>query len=91
MLSFVRFNGFLTAYGFNPSKSEPIVMHKKTSTCYVVLAIYVDNIRLTGNDEAAISATKAYLQTHFAIRDLKTPRYFIGIEFSYQSGKLALS
>ena len=66
-------------------------MRKKTSTGYVVLAIYVDDILLTGNDEAAISATKAYLQTHFAIRDLKTPRYFLGIEFAYQSCKLALS
>ena len=66
-------------------------MRKKTSTCYVVLAIYVDDILLTGNDEAAISATKAYLQTHFAICDLKTPRYFLGIEFAYQSGKLASS
>ena len=81
----------LTTYGFNPCKSDPIVMHKTTSPGYVILAIYVDDILLTGNDEAAISATKAYLQTHFAIRDLKTPRYFLGIEFSYQSGKLALS
>ena len=67
------------------------VMRKTTFVGYVVLAIYVDDILLTGNDEAAISATKAYLQIHFAIRDLKTPRYFPGIEFTYKSGKLALS
>ena len=66
-------------------------MRKTTSIGYVILAIYVDDILLTGNDEGAISATKAYLQTHFAMRDLKTPRYFLGIEFSYQSGNLALS
>ena len=88
---FVKFTGLRTAYGFNTCKSELTVMHKKTSTGYVVLAIYVDDILLTSNDEVAISATKAYLQTHFAIRDLKTPRYFLGIEFAYQSGKLALS
>ena len=88
---FVKFNGMLTAYGFDPYKFEPTVLRKKTSTGYVALAIYVDDILLTGNDEAAISATKAYLQTHFAIRYLKTPRYFLGIEFAYQSGKLALS
>ena len=88
---FVKFSGLLTAYGFNPCKYEPTVMRKTTSAGYVVLAIYVDNILLTGNDEAAICATKTYLQTHFAIRDLKTPRYFLGIEFAYQSGKLVLS
>ena len=88
---FVKFSGLLTAYGFNPCKSEPIVMRKITSAGYVVLAIYVDDILLTGNDEAAISTTKAYLQMHFAIRDLKTPLYFLGIEFAYQSGKSVLS
>ena len=88
---FVKFSGLLTAYGFNPCKSEPTVMRKTTSAGYVVVEIYVDDILLTGNDEAAISVTKAYLQTHFAIHDLKTPRYFLGIEFAYQSGKLALS
>ena len=51
----------------------------------------MDDILLTGNDEATIFSTKAYLQTHFAIRNLKTPRYSLGIEFAYQSGKLALS
>ena len=66
-------------------------MRKTTSIGYVVLAIYVNDILLTGNDKAAISATKAYLQMHFAIRDLKTPRYFLGIEFAYQSCKLVLS
>ena len=88
---FVKFSGLVTSYGFNPCKSELTVMRKTTSTGYVILAIYVDDILLTGNDEAAISATKAYLQIHFAIHDLKTPRYFLGIEFAYQSGKLALS
>ena len=66
-------------------------MRKTTSAGYVVLAIYVDDILLTSNDEAVIFATKAYLQMHFAIRDLKTPRYILGIEFAYQSSKLALS
>ena len=73
---FVKFNGLLTTYGFNPGKSDPTVMRKTTSTCYVVLAIYVDDILFTSNDEAAISTTKSYLQTHFAICDLKTPTIF---------------
>ena len=58
---FVKFSGLLTAYGFNPCKSNPIVMRKTTSTGYVVLAIYADYILLTGNDEVVISTTKAYL------------------------------
>ena len=57
----------------------------------VVLAVYVDDILLTGSDEAGINATKDYLQSHLDTRDMGTPRYFLGIEFAYQSGKLALS
>ena len=68
-----KFSGLLTAYGFNPCKFDLTVMCKTISAGYMVLAIYVDDILLTGNDEAAISAIKAYLQTHFAIRNLKTP------------------
>ena len=70
---FVKFSGLLTAYGFNPYKSDPIVMVKTTSLGYVLLAIYVDDIILTCSDETGISATKSYLQTYFTIRDLKTP------------------
>ena len=62
------------AYGFNPCKSDPTVMRKTTSVGYVVLSIYVDAILLTGNDEVAICATKAYLHTHLALRDFKILR-----------------
>ena len=88
---FIKFSGLLTTYSFNPCKSDLTVMRKTTSAGYVVLAIYVDEILLTGNNEVAISSTKAYLQTHFAICDLKIPQCFLRIEFAYQSGKLALS
>ena len=47
---FVKLSGLLTTYVFNPFKSDPIVMRKTTSAGYVVLAIYVDDILLTGND-----------------------------------------
>ena len=70
---FVKFNGLLTTYGFNPYKCDPIVMVKTTSLGYVLLVIYVDDIILTCSDETRISATKSYLQSYFAIRDLKTP------------------
>ena len=88
---FVKLSGLLMPHGFNPCKSDPTVMRKTTFVGYVVLEIYVDNILLTSSNEASIFATKAYLQMHFTIHGLKTPQYFLGIEFAYQLGKLALS
>ena len=79
---FVKFIGLLSACGFNQYKSDPTMMCKRTLVGFVVLAIYVDEILLTSGDEASISTTKAFLQTHFAIRDLQTPQYFLGIEFA---------
>ena len=47
-------------YGFNPCKFQMIVMRMTTSVGYVVLEIYVDDILLTGSDDAGISSTKSY-------------------------------
>ena len=58
------------AYGFNPCKSDPIVMHKTTLLGYVVLSIYVNDNLSIGSNEAGIFATKAYLHRHFATCDL---------------------
>ena len=57
----------------------------------MILAVYVDDILLTGNDSAGISRVKAYLHTHLTIQDLGTPKYFLGIEFAFQPGKLVLN
>ena len=38
---------------------------------------------LTGSDDTSILATKTYLQQHLNIHDLRSPRYFLGIEFSH--------
>ena len=51
----------------------------------------MDDILLTGCDDTCIQATKTYLQQHLIILDLGSPRYFLGIEFAHQDGKLALT
>ncbi|KAL0423991.1 UNVERIFIED_CONTAM: Retrovirus-related Pol polyprotein from transposon RE2 [Sesamum radiatum] len=46
----------------------------------VVLAVYVDDILITGSDIDGIEEAKTYLQKHFVTKDLGRPRYFLGIE-----------
>ena len=67
------------------------MLTKKTKGGLVILVVYVDDIILTGSDDTSTLATKTYLQQHFSICDLETPRYFLGIEFALQDGKLALT
>ena len=64
---------------------------KKTKDGLVILAIYVDDIFLTGSDNTSILATKTYLQHHLNICDLESPRYFLRIEFAHQDQKQALT
>ena len=67
------------------------MLTKKTKGGLVILEVYVDDIILTGSDDTGILTTKTYLQQHLSISDLGSPRYFLGIEFAHQDGKLALT
>ena len=51
----------------------------------------MDDILLTGSEDTGIHTTNTYLQQHLSICDLGSPRYFLGIEFAHQDGKLALT
>ena len=88
---FAKFSGLLSAFGFTSCAADPTVLTKKTKGGLVILAVYVDDIILTGSDDTSILATKTYLQQHLSIRDLGSPRYFLGIESAHQDGKLALT
>jgi len=44
--------------------------------------IYVDDILIIGNDEIAIKGLKEYLHSTFHIKDLGSPKYFLGIEIA---------
>ena len=58
---FHKFFTLLFGYGFVSTIADPIVMRKHTPLGCLVLAIYVDDIILTGSDKAEIVVTKSYL------------------------------
>jgi len=57
----------------------------------VILAVYVDDILLTGSDSVALAETKEYLKRYFVTKDMRKPRYFLRIEVAYQNHDLLLS
>ena len=62
---FHKFSQLLFSYGFVSTVSDPTVMQKRTPHGCVILAVYVDDIIITGSDDAEVAATKAYLAQHF--------------------------
>ena len=88
---FAKFSQLVLAFGLTACTMDPTVFRKHTSAGSIILAIYVDDILVTGSDTTGISQVKSHLQKHLNIRDLGTPKYFLGIEFAYKHGKLILN
>ena len=54
------------------------------------IAIYVDDINLTGNNHHEIQRLKHHLDTVFSLKDLAKLNYFRGIEVNYTKSCLVL-
>jgi len=53
--------------------------------------IYVDDILIMGNDEVVVKNFKEYLHSTFHIKDLGSPKYFLGIEIARSNQGISLS
>ena len=87
----MKLNDLLSAFGFNSCIIDLTVLTKKIKGSLVILVVYMDDILQIGIDDTIIHTTKTYLKQHLIIRDLGSARYFFGIEFAHEDGKLALS
>ncbi|XP_070050667.1 uncharacterized protein [Nicotiana tomentosiformis] len=62
----------------------------KTDDSISIVAVYVNDILLTGNDSTELSNLKAFLDAEFKIKDLGDVHYFLGIILSQRKFTLDL-
>ncbi|GJS73922.1 ribonuclease H-like domain-containing protein [Tanacetum coccineum] len=70
----------LVEHGFKQSKFDYSLYIKQTDKVFIVLHVYVDDIVITGNNQAEIDAFKIFLSSKYKIKDLGLFKYFLGIE-----------
>jgi len=77
---YAKLTEVLYAKGYHHSSNDYSLFSKKTDSSVVFLGVYVDDIIVTGDDEAEILALKQHLDQVFKIKDLGLVHYFLGIE-----------
>jgi len=46
----------------------------------VILAVYVDDILMTGSDSIALAEIKEYPKRHFVMNEMGEPKYYLGLK-----------
>jgi hypothetical protein len=87
---FTRLSQTLLEIGFSSSKVDPSLFLYHSNASHVFLLVYMDDIIVTGNNVATIQTIITKLQADFAIKDLGSLSYFLGIQTSWDSTRLHL-
>lgn len=88
---FHRLSTFLMANGFSCSRADTSLFIFKRDSCIMYLLVYVDDLILTGNQDAIVKSFIARLNKEFAIKDLGDLNYFLGLEVTYTNDGLFLN
>nr|GEW85016.1 putative polyprotein [Tanacetum cinerariifolium] len=88
---FHRLTKALQTIGFRGSTTDPSLFIYSTKGMILYMLVYVDDIFLTGNNFDAIDMIIKNLSQTFAIQDLGTLSYSLGVEVVYKNSDVILS
>ncbi|KAA3467574.1 pleiotropic drug resistance protein 3-like [Gossypium australe] len=87
-----RIDGYLISLGFERSISEPtLYVKKKKAKTQLIVSLYVDDVLVTGGDQAMLVDFKTKMQQMFEMSDLGLMTYFLGMEVTQTQKGICLS
>ncbi|KAK9047854.1 hypothetical protein SSX86_033184 [Deinandra increscens subsp. villosa] len=86
-----RLSDALKSKGYVRSPSDYSLFSKTMGSSIVHVAVYVDDILLTGNDHVEMATLKEFLHSTFKIKDLGSLHYFLGLELTHHSHGVSIS
>jgi hypothetical protein len=86
-----RLSDKLQSLGFSPSKTDISLLYYKKGSVTISLLVYVDDIIVASSSSSATADLLHNLQNEFALKDLGTLHYFLGIEVSHAKEGIYLS
>ncbi|KAK2387257.1 putative mitochondrial protein [Trifolium repens] len=81
---------FLLKLNFIQASSDHSLFTKKSSTSFIVLLVYVDDVIIAGTSLPEIQAIKSALHQSFRIKDLGQLKYFLGLEVAHSQAGISL-
>ncbi|XP_019227851.1 PREDICTED: uncharacterized protein LOC109209119 [Nicotiana attenuata] len=81
----------LCSKGYTHSMNDYSLFYKKSGNSLIYVAVYVDNVLLTGTDQKEITQLKNYLHEQFKIKELGQLHYFLGLEVMYKDDGVIIS
>lgn len=77
--------------GYDQSKNDYSLFTKSYKNTFTIIAVYVDDVLITGNSTEEIETLKRHLHKTFTIKDLGRLHYFLGLEVSYMPEGIVLT
>jgi len=88
---FDRFRRAVCGMGYTQCNGDHTVFYKHRGSFITVMAVYVDDIVITGDDVEEIRYLKENLGKAFEVKDLGPLKYFLGIEIARSPKGIVLS
>ena len=76
---------------YKQCNGDHTMFYRHSERRITILAVYVDDIIITGDDEVEISRLKRNLSKEFEVKDLGQLKYFLGIEIARSTKGIVLS